>query len=315
MNYVLLSGGSGKRLWPLSNAVRSKQFIKIIKKEDGGYESMLQRTYNQIRMMDQDAKITIATAKPQVSLIRNQLGNDVNISIEPCRRDTFPAIVLAVTYLHHVKGVSGDETILVCPIDSYVELDYFLALKELKKHIEKGENNLMIMGIVPTYPSEKYGYIIPETNGKVSKVRVFKEKPNKNIANQYIEQGALWNSGVFAFKVKYILEKAHQVIDFTDYADLYTKYKTLMKISFDYAVLENEKNIQVMRFDGIWRDIGSWDTLTDIMEENCIGSMVIAQELLSVKLDAPVLCRLDAPELDFACCASADCLHQHLQVI
>lgn len=90
MNIVLLSGGSGKRLWPLSNDVRSKQFIKIFKNDDGTYESMLQRMYRQFRKVDEDAVITIATSKAQVSAIRNQLGDEVGISVEPCRRDTFP---------------------------------------------------------------------------------------------------------------------------------------------------------------------------------------------------------------------------------
>ena len=101
MNIVLLSGGSGKRLWPLSNDVRSKQFIKIFKgnPENNERESMVQRVYHQIKKIDADATVTIATAKTQVSAIHNQLGNGVGISVEPCRRDTFPAIALATAYL------------------------------------------------------------------------------------------------------------------------------------------------------------------------------------------------------------------------
>ena len=94
MNIVLLSGGSGKRLWPLSNDVRSKQFIKIFQTEDKEYESMVQRVYRQICKVDKDARVTIATSKSQVSAIHNQLGEKVNVCVEPCRRDTFPAIVL-----------------------------------------------------------------------------------------------------------------------------------------------------------------------------------------------------------------------------
>ena len=95
MNIVLLSGGSGKRLWPLSNDVRSKQFIKIFRTEDGSYESMVQRVCRQIRKADASALVTIATSKTQVSAIHNQLGEGVGISVVPCRRDTFPAIALA----------------------------------------------------------------------------------------------------------------------------------------------------------------------------------------------------------------------------
>ena len=117
MNLVLLSGGSGKRLWPLSNDIRSKQFIKLFKTEDGGYESMVQRVYRQIRRADPDATVTIATARNQVSAIRNQLGDGVGISVEPCRRDTFPAIALATAYLVDVQGVSPEESVVVCPVD------------------------------------------------------------------------------------------------------------------------------------------------------------------------------------------------------
>ena len=127
MNIVLLSGGSGKRLWPLSNDIRSKQFIKIFKKEDDTYESMVQRIYRQIKSIDQDAKITIATSKAQVSSIHNQLGDEVGISVEPCRRDTFPAIALAAEYLKDVMHVGLDEVIVVCPVDPYVNDDYFEA--------------------------------------------------------------------------------------------------------------------------------------------------------------------------------------------
>lgn len=277
MNIVLLSGGSGKRLWPLSNDIRSKQFIKIFKTEhtlEGGnstYESMVQRVYRQIKTADKDATVTIATSKSQVSAIRNQLGDDVGISVEPCRRDTFPAIVLATAYLHDVKGVAEDEAVVVCPVDPYVNEDYFVSLKQLWELAQKGTANLVLMGIDPTYPSEKYGYIIPKTKDAVAKVSTFKEKPDAVTAQQYIKQGGLWNGGVFAYRLSYVLERAHQLIDFTDYADLFSKYDTLTKISFDYAVVEHEPDIAVMRFNGEWKDLGTWNTLTEAMEENVIG--------------------------------------------
>lgn len=152
MNIILLSGGSGKRLWPLSNDIRSKQFIKIFKTADG-YESMVQRVYRQITEVDKDASVTIATSKTQVSAIHNQLGDSVGVCVEPCRRDTFPAIALATAYLHDVKGVGLDEAVVVCPVDPYVNNDYFAALKDLSDLAEKGSANLSLMGIEPTYPS------------------------------------------------------------------------------------------------------------------------------------------------------------------
>ena len=293
MNLVLLSGGSGKRLWPLSNDIRSKQFIKLFKTEDGGYESMVQRVYRQIRRADPDATVTIATARNQVSAIRNQLGDGVGISVEPCRRDTFPAIALATAYLVDVQGVSPEESVVVCPVDPYVNDDYFRALKDLSAQADKGEANLVLMGIEPTYPSEKYGYIIPETADQTAKVKTFKEKPTADVAAEYISQGALWNGGVFAYKLKYVLNKAHELIDFTDYQDLFAKYETLTKISFDYAVVEKEPNIQVQRFAGQWKDLGTWNTLTESMEEPVIGKGVLNEVCDNVhiinEMDVPIL--------------------------
>lgn len=160
MNIILLSGGSGKRLWPLSNDVRSKQFIKLFKNKDK-YESMVQRVYRQITTIDADAKITIATSKSQASSIKNQLGEKTSICVEPCRRDTFPAIVLAVSYLHDELGVSSNEAVVVCPVDPYVDETYYESVEILHKLAEQGNTNLTLMGVEPTYPSEKYGYIIP----------------------------------------------------------------------------------------------------------------------------------------------------------
>lgn len=294
MNIVLLSGGSGKRLWPLSNDVRSKQFIKIFKGKDDDRESMVQRVYHQIKKIDADATVTIATAKTQVSAIHNQLGNGVGISVEPCRRDTFPAIALATAYLHDVQGVGEEEAVVVCPVDPYVEDDYFEALKALGEQAEKGEANLVLMGIEPTYPSEKYGYIIPADKEEVSSVKTFKEKPDEETAKKYIAQGALWNGGVFAYKLKYVLNKAHELLDFKDYADLFAKYDTLEKISFDYAVVEKEDNIQVMRFAGEWKDLGTWNTLTEAMGESSVGNVIENDTNVNVhivnELDVPVLC-------------------------
>ena len=293
MNIILLSGGSGKRLWPLSNDVRSKQFIKIFRKEDGSYESMVQRMYRGITAVDKDANVTIATSKTQVSAIHNQLGNEVGISVEPCRRDTFPAIALATAYLHDVRGVGEDESAVVCPVDPYVEPDYFKALETLGNRAAEGKANLVLMGIEPTYPSEKYGYVIPQDKEEISKVETFKEKPDIKTAEEYIKNGALWNGGVFAYKVGYVLKRAHELIDFTDYEDLFKKYETLEKISFDYAVAEKESSIEVLRFGGTWKDLGTWNTLTEAMSEPVIGRAVLesCEDVHVVnELDVPIVC-------------------------
>lgn len=292
MNIILLSGGSGKRLWPLSNDIRSKQFIKIFKTKNG-YESMVQRMYKQIRKVDAGCIITIATSKSQVSSIHNQLDENVGISVEPCRRDTFPAIALATAYLHDIQHIDENESVVVCPVDPHVDDDYFVMLKALGEQANKGEANLVLMGIEPTYPSEKYGYIIPKTKALLSSVSTFKEKPNQMTAEKYISEGALWNGGVFAYKLKYVLDIAKTIFGSSNYIELYSKYDTFEKISFDYAVVEKEKFIQVMRFSGQWVDIGSWNTLTEAMSENIIGDAMMDEACKNVhiinELDVPIL--------------------------
>ena len=294
MNLVLLSGGSGQRLWPLSNDVRSKQFIKIFHRADGQLESMVQRVYRQIREVDPEASVTIATAKSQVSAIHNQLGEDVGISVEPCRRDTFPAIALSAAYLRDVRGISEDAPVVVCPVDPYVDNDYFEALKALNDRAAVSDANLVLMGIEPTYPSEKYGYIIPKGKEAVSKVSMFKEKPTQEVARSYISQGALWNGGVFAFRLGYVLNRAHELLDFENYEDLFRKYDTLKKISFDYAVVEHEPKIEVMRFSGTWKDLGTWNTLTEAMDSSAVGEALFNENCRNVhvinELDVPILC-------------------------
>ena len=279
MNIILLSGGSGKRLWPLSNDIRSKQFIQIFPRADGSYESMVQRVYRQIRAVDPEATVTIATAKTQVSAIHNQLGEDVGISIEPCRRDTFPAIALATAYLHDVRGVGADEAVVVCPVDPYVDETYFECVRDLCEEARKGRKNLVLMGIEPTYPSEKYGYIKPAagaagssapTDGKP--VYTFTEKPSKEKAEEYIAGGALWNGGVFAYRLRYVLEKSRELLESSDYRYLFDHYAELKKISFDYAVVEQETSLEVLRYSGTWKDLGTWNTLTEAMEENILGN-------------------------------------------
>lgn len=293
MNIVLLSGGSGKRLWPLSNDIRSKQFIPIFRNEDGEYESMVQRVFNQVKAVDLDANITIATSKKQVSTIKHQLGDKVNVCVEPSRRDTFPAIALASVYLHDVQKVDLDEVVVVCPVDPYADEVYFKALTDLVNVVETSDANLVLMGIQPTYPSEKYGYIIPESNEKISSVRTFKEKPSTEVAKQYIAQGALWNGGVFAFKLGYLYNLVCQQVNFDDYEDLFNHYDRLEKTSFDYAVVEKEPKITVMRFAGEWKDLGTWNTLTEAMDEQIIGQAMIDEKSENVhiinELNVPVL--------------------------
>ena len=294
MNIILLSGGSGKRLWPLSNDIRSKQFIKLFKDDNGNYESMVQRVYRQITTVNPMVKVTVATSKNQVSVIKSQLGEKINICVEPSRRDTFPAILLAAAYIHYELGIGVEECIAVCPVDPYVDNDYYKCVGELENLVEAGTANLTLMGIKPTYPSDKYGYIIPDCAEKTSLVQSFKEKPDVKTAEKYLERHALWNAGVFAFKLGYLLDKAHDIVDFTDYRDLYAKYDDLPKISFDYALVEKEPSIQVVRYEGEWKDVGTWNMMSEVMADAAKGKAIMDNTCINTnivnELNLPIIC-------------------------
>lgn len=294
MNIILLSGGSGKRLWPLSNEVRSKQFLKLFKIENDQYESMAQRVCRQIRMVEPQANITITTGIQQKSAVINQLGNDVDICIEPMRRDTFPAIALASAYLKEKKNLTRESVVIVCPVDAYTEASYFEKFRFLEEVVTNEQCNLTLMGIKPTYPSEKYGYILPEKNDvSVFQVKEFKEKPDIQTAKKLIEDGAIWNSGVFAFKIGYIMDIITQYVDILNYEYMYEHYKEFPKISFDYAVVEKEKNINCVCFDGSWKDVGTWNTLSEEMSFETFGNAMLVENCEDVhvinELDVPIL--------------------------
>ena len=288
MQIILLSGGSGQRLWPLSNDVRSKQFLKIF----GDGDCMLQRVVKQIRRTNSGTTITIATAGKQVPLLKKILGDEFDLSPEPCRRNTFPSIALAAAYLHDVRRVDLNESIVVCPVDPYVDDNFFALFSTLAAQVD--DTPLTLMGIAPTYPSEKYGYIIPRTTDNVSRVVTFKEKPNLVDAQKFIDAGALWNGGIFAFKLGYILDKAEKLLGTAAHDTLKKIYVDLPNISFDYAVVEHEKNISVVRYVGEWKDIGTWNTLTEVLESNSIGQVQSDATCANLHVinnsDVPIIC-------------------------
>ena len=294
MQLVLLSGGSGKRLWPLSNDARSKQFLKVLEGENNQLQSMVQRVWGQLSRVGLADSTVIATSKSQVDMIQSQLGNQTSLIIEPSRRDTFPAIALAATYLYTVKEADLNEVVAILPVDPYVQESFFESIKALENVINHSKAELALIGVKPTYPSAKYGYIIPkdEKQNQYFQVNSFTEKPAEEQAYELIEQGALWNCGVFAFKLSYvinILEKKGLPIQ---YEELLKKYDKLPKISFDYEVVEKEDNIVVLPYNGYWKDLGTWNTLTEEMDTTQIGKGIISMECenthLINELDIPV---------------------------
>jgi len=296
MRLILLSGGSGKRLWPLSNDARSKQFLKVLENENGEHESMVQRVWGQLKAVGMADSAVVATSKTQVDMLRNQLGDSVKMVVEPERRDTYPAIALAAAYLFSVEHVDPNEVVAVLPVDSFVEDGFFGRVKELENGLRSTEADLALVGVVPTYPSEKYGYILPESNQEghpFVKVSHFQEKPKEAQARELIEQNALWNCGVFAFKLGYILSKLEEIGLPTDYLALKDDYIKLPKISFDYEVVEKAKNVVAIRYDGAWKDLGTWNTLTEEISTSIIGNGVISKDCVEThlinELDIPIV--------------------------
>ncbi|MEK5325854.1 sugar phosphate nucleotidyltransferase [Aeribacillus sp. FSL M8-0254] len=294
MKLVLLSGGSGKRLWPLSNDARSKQFLKVLENQNGELQSMVQRVWGQLGNVGLADSAVIATSKSQVDMIQSQLGQDVPIIIEPMRRDTFPAIALASVYLYSVEGIRLDEVITVLPVDPYVEDRFFHRVKDLEETVLASGTDLALIGVEPTYPSAKYGYIVPASKSSDSdylRVSHFTEKPTEEKAKELIRQGALWNCGVFAFKLDYMISLLKEKGLPIQYDELSKQYHKLPKISFDYEVVEKAQHIVVLPYDGYWKDLGTWNTLTEEMATNQIGKGVIAASEnthLINELDIPV---------------------------
>lgn len=279
MQIILLSGGSGKRLWPLSNDVRSKQFLKLLTDENGKRQSMVQRVYAQIKATQPGVNITIATNKAQIDSIRSQLGNDVDVVIEPQRRDTFPAISLACTYLALSKKIDRNETIVVLPCDPFTETSFFSMVKRLEKLISNNMADMAFVGIKPLLPTSKYGYIVPDLEivPNTYSVSRFVEKPSENEAELLIDEGAYWNGGVFAFKLGYLMDIVCAEVAFDCFEGLFDKYGDLEKISFDYKVAEKANRAVVVPYFGKWTDIGTWRTLSDEMPVKELGAVVTRQ--------------------------------------
>ncbi|MFT8872091.1 MAG: sugar phosphate nucleotidyltransferase [Sporolactobacillus sp.] len=294
MRLVLLSGGSGKRLWPLSNDARSKQFLRVLEDDDKQLRSMVQRVFNQLKRVGLEGSTVVATGKGQAEILQDQLGDEVPLIIEPERRDTFPAIALAAAYLYSVAEASLDDMVAVLPVDPYVDIDFFQRVLDLQPLLERSGAELALMGVKPTYPSEKYGYIVPKKYTAADYIEVdhFTEKPDRVHAEQLIAEQALWNCGVFAFRLGYVIDKLKALQLPLAYESLTADFAKLPKISFDYEVVEQAQNIVALSYDGFWKDLGTWNTLTEEMATQQIGRGIISEDCenthLINELDLPV---------------------------
>ncbi len=277
MYYVLLSGGSGKRLWPLSNDARPKQYLKVVNKENNSMDrcSMLQRVWEQLTEAGIAGQAVITAGRDQVELIKSQV-KEARIAVEPGQRDTFAAVLLSCAWLLK-QGASHEDYAAIMPVDPYTEGSYFETVKKLEAVMRESGAEVGLMGAAPGYPATKYGYILPgEKKDGWMEVRGFAEKPDEEKAEALLKEGALWNCGVFCVKIGDILERTKKYGVPEDYDDLCAAYDSLPKISFDYEVLEKAEHLAVVEFDGYWKDLGTWDALADQMSTDTIGNVVLS---------------------------------------
>ena len=298
MNIIILSGGEGKQIWPLSNEARSKQFLRLLPDEvSGESESMIQRVVRQIRKAGIEAPITIATNEHQQDSITAHLGHDVDIVTEPSRRDTFPAVCLACEYLSLEKGISDNEIVVVMPCDQFTELGYYEVVAKMALLAERPDVNLVVMGIEPDYTSSKFGYIITDKSESETPeyyhVKEFREKPSDQKAKRLIKQGAFWNGGVFAFKLGFLKKIAGRFVNTSTFDDVRNRYDDFPAISFDYEVAENTSNVLMVPFSGLWKDLGTWESLLEEVEEKSIGKVTTGDNKnthVLNELKIPILC-------------------------
>ena len=296
MQIILLSGGSGKRLWPLSNEARSKQFLPLLASPSGGRESMVQRVVRQLGEAGLDAEITVATNAAQKDIIVNQLGEKVGIVTEPERRDTFPAIALSSAWLAFGKNCPRDEVVVVMPCDPYTESGYFSTIAEMAECVCRGAADLVLMGIKPTYPSAKYGYVVPEkgVGDGWRRVSRFTEKPDVATAEKLLEEGAYWNGGVFAYRLGYLMDIVARYMKADNFDELRSRYAELPKISFDYEVAEKAESVAVVVYDGEWKDLGTWNTLCEELPAAVTGNGLLGKQAHNTnivnELSIPIFC-------------------------
>ncbi|WP_068501536.1 sugar phosphate nucleotidyltransferase [Paenibacillus kribbensis] len=276
MQLVLLCGGAGKRLWPLSNDIRSKLFLRLLPALDGQMESMLSRVYRQLTAAGLDSSALLLAHQSQVNLALRHTEGRLPVLGEPAKRGTFTAAAFAAAYFH-ARGVGLDEIVCIAPADMFAGEDFFHSVAALSDLLLDSGADLAMLGTRPTHPSDQYGYIVPGQqtgrSGKSSYASVarFTEKPDRIGAQQLISQGALWNCGIYAFKLRYMLACMERSdLPLNDKA-LCSMYDGLPVRSFDEEIAERAERAVVLPYEGEWRDIGSWQTLTEQLGSRVIG--------------------------------------------
>ncbi|WP_338113118.1 sugar phosphate nucleotidyltransferase [Paenibacillus artemisiicola] len=276
LRIVLLGGGSGKRLWPLSNEIRSKIFLKVLKAGDGGKESMIQRLCRQLDEAGLLGSTAIVAHRNQAEIVQNHVGGSIPFIAETYRRGTYTAIALAASYLHTELNADREEIVCVLPADLFVDDAFFDVLRKLPEVLAESGARLALLGSAPTHPSGQFGYIVPEqaSSGPATgytPIARFVEKPNADDARLLISSHAMWNCGVYAFSLAFMLSHLKDTGLPEAYDELAASCEHLPEASFDVEVSENTRPSVVIPYDGLWRDLGDWSVLPDYVGHQVIG--------------------------------------------
>mgnify|MGYP001326930876 CR=1 FL=1 len=279
MRLVLLCGGAGTRLRPLSNDIRSKLFLDLLPAPDGGRESMIRRLCRQLEEAGLLSSALFVVRADQTAILRRRIGDGGLVIPEPARRGTWLASALAASYLHSALAAPPDEIVCVMPADTLVDEAFFRTVARLPEALKETRAKLAMIGAAPAHPSDQFGYIVPDgppAPGGRAAVRRFAEKPSAAEAERLIRAGALWNCGVYACRLGYLLRAMEERGLPADYGRLQELYEGLAADSFDREIAEREPDAVVLRHDGLWRDLGSWAALTAELGAAVIGPGTIS---------------------------------------
>ena len=282
---LILAGGSGSRLWPLSRELYPKQLLNI-----QNTESLLQATFLRLKecmTAENIISITVVKQSPNVIFQLSSLSEAPVVLSEPIAKNTAPAIVLSAKYIS--EKTNDDPIILVVPSDHLIK-DSVAFVQTVKEGAEIAEQGYIVtFGIKPTYPETGYGYVNVSDIALESgfKVRRFVEKPNTELAKEYIADGNyFWNSGIFMFKASTLLKEAEKCapeiysllknFDFTKSAEIpFTEFDKMPNISVDYAIMEKSDKIALVQLQSDWNDLGSWKSIYDVSKKDENGNVKI----------------------------------------
>lgn len=297
MKFIILAGGSGTRLWPLSRKNFPKQFLKLPLGDNENNESFFQKTLRRLSFYP-EAELYIVTnekhkfyvlnqAKEVLNKIRNKL--DIHLVLEPVGKNTAPAIALALNYAIE-KGTPLSEVFFVCPSDHLIEPDFRFIEYLNDAQAVASDGYIVTFGIKPTRAETGYGYIkagekIENTDAFM--VDKFTEKPDLKTAEKYLKDGYFyWNSGMFAFRADSIIDEFNKYVPQIgeifkkSFEEAIKSFPDLPDISIDYAVMEKTRKAAVLPLELFWSDIGSWESLYEILnkdeKQNAITGQAIA---------------------------------------